>query len=241
MAVIFPPIENASPEGLLAIGGDLSPETLYCAYIQGIFPWPITQDASQLTWFSPNPRGVLYVNDFHMSKSFQKFLKKSALKVRFNSNFHEIISSCSSTFRLKEEGTWISDQIIDGFHQFFKMGHSYSVEVYNRENQIVGGLYGVTIGNYLSGESMFHEEANASKLALSALIYILSIHKIPFLDTQMVTPIIECFGGKEIDRHKFINEISILTKQASQRQDLFPTGLEVEPNQLLDWYNGRPY
>jgi leucyl/phenylalanyl-tRNA--protein transferase len=221
MPIIFPPIESASPEGLLAIGGNLDTETLLTAYSQGIFPWPISKE-SPLTWFSPDPRGIVYVEDFHISKSFTKFLKNNSLEVRFNTNFEEVLNNCASTVRKHEAGTWITQEILDGYINLFNAGYAYSVEVYNSKN-LVGGLYGVTIGNFISGESMFHKESSASKLALYALISVLKHNNIEWLDTQMVTPVIESMGGTEVDRDIFLDELSKVINDKNTRDELFKT------------------
>lgn len=234
MPVIFPPIETASPEGLLAIGGELNCETLFTAYSQGIFPWPISENSTHMTWFSPNPRGVLNTNQLHFSKSFKKFLKNSSLTIKFNTCFFEVIQSCAKVKRPNEEGTWINKKIIDGFYDFYKHHNCYSVEVYKNKHELVGGLYGVIIGKYLTGESMFHFETNASKLALTALIKRIKTFNIPFLDTQMVTPIIKNLGGSYMERELFINQLHQLVQAPVKRDEIFPQNLEMRPSQLLD-------
>ncbi len=219
MAIIFPPLESASPEGLLAIGGHVDNQTLLTAYSQGIFPWPISKD-SPLTWFSPDPRGLLFTKDFHLSKSLTKFIKSTSMQVRFNKNFDEVLKNCAEAKRKHETGTWITDEIINGYSNFFKAGHAYSVEVY-KDEELVGGLYGVIIGKYLSGESMFHKETNASKLALYSLISILKINDINWLDTQMVTPIIESMGGKHLSRNIFIQQLNQAVNSNITRDEIF--------------------
>lgn len=234
MPVIFPPLHMASSEGLLAIGGELNYETLHTAYSQGIFPWPISDHAKHMTWFSPDPRGVLYTNHLHLSKSFKKFLKKSSFTIKFNTHFLDVIQNCATVQRPNEEGTWISKIIIDSFYEFYTKNCCYSVEVFQKQD-LVGGLYGVIIGKYLTGESMFHTEPNASKVALTALIQRLKQFDIPFLDTQMVTPIIKDLGGSYIDRNLFIHQQSILCADQLTRDEIFPAELEWKPNQLLDF------
>jgi leucyl/phenylalanyl-tRNA--protein transferase len=221
MPIVFPPIETASPEGLLAIGGNLDVETLLTAYSQGIFPWPISTD-SPLTWFSPDPRGVFFIKDLHLSKSFIKFLKNNTFEVKFNTNFEAVLRNCGSAPRKHEEGTWITQEIVNGYNCLFDAGHAYSVEVYNGE-ELIGGLYGVSIGNYVTGESMFHKESNASKLALYALICTLKKNNILWLDTQMVTPVIESMGGREIDRKLFLKELNKVIDIENSRDHLFKT------------------
>ncbi len=219
MPVIFPPIESASPEGLLAIGGNLDEQTLLTAYKQGIFPWPISED-SPLTWFSPDPRGLLQVKDLHLSKSFEKFLKKTQFKIKFNTQPEKVIRNCAEVSRKHEEGTWITDEVVNAYLNFFAAGHVYTVEVYEG-NVLIGGLYGVTINNYLSGESMFHLKTNASKMALYYLILIAKINQIPWIDTQMVTPVIESFGGQHLPRKSFIDLLNQQLLQENKRSHIF--------------------
>lgn len=230
MPVVFPPVESASPEGLLAIGGQLDEQTLLSAYSQGIFPWPISFD-SPMTWFSPDPRGVLYTDDFHLQKSFKKFLKKSNWTLRLNDSFEQVILGCANTSRKHEKGTWIDQRIIEGFTNLFNLGFAYSIGVFEGED-LIGGLYGVQIGRFVSGESMFHLKSNASKVALSGLMYFLKKHKINFLDTQMVTPIIENLGGQNISREVYLKELSKNISTELSREELFHQSF-VESNQLL--------
>lgn len=219
MPVVFPPIETATEEGLVAVGGSLDFETLFTAYSQGIFPWPVSKD-SPMTWFCPDPRGILPPHGIHNSKSYIKFLKRCPFTIKFNSDFKSVILGCANTLRPTEVGTWIDQDIIDGFYNFFELGHAYCVEVYH-DQKLVGGLYGVCIGHYITGESMFHLETGASKVALSALCTLLNSHKIPLLDTQMVTPIIESFGGIKIPRNKFLSDVEVLTKIPVTRDEIF--------------------
>lgn len=219
MPVVFPPLHTATPEGLLAVGGDLSVETLLVAYKQGIFPWPISSD-SPLTWFSPDPRGILNIEKFHISKSFQRFLKKSPYTINFNQNFPGVIEQCALTKRKHEKGTWISEEIIEGYTNLFDAGYAYCVEVYE-EDMLVGGLYGTCIGEIISGESMFHHADNASKVALCSLVEILKRKNIKWLDTQMVTPIVESFGGEQIPRVQFVTMLQKLNPDFPNREELF--------------------
>lgn len=203
----FPPIESADEHGLLALGGDLEPESLILAYTSGIFPWPIN-DEYPLAWFSPDPRGVLYTEELHLSKSLKKFLRKNPFQVTFNQQFEAVIKNCALQKRHGQESTWITDELMEAYIQFHKLGFAYSVEVLNQDQKLVGGLYGVNINKYFSGESMFHLEDNASKVALIALVSKLRDFEIPYLDTQMVTPVIKSLGGTEIPRELFLKYLS---------------------------------
>ncbi len=200
--IVFPPIEEATEDGLVAVGGDLEVDTLVTAYRQGIFPWPVSVELP-LAWFSPDPRGVLFFEELHLSKSFEKFLKKSPYRVTFNERMKEVILECARVPRKDQPGTWITPAIIHGYEKLSQEGLAYSVEVWKEDN-LVGGLYGVSMGNFYSGESMFMKEDNASKLALWTLCQRLKERGIKFLDTQMVTTVVEQFGGRYIPRDEFL-------------------------------------
>ena len=204
--IVFPSVESADEDGLLAIGGDLEVDTLITAYQHGIFPWPVSLDLP-LAWFSPNPRGILFAEKIHISKSFSKFLKKNTFKVTFNQAFSEVIKLCAISSRKNQSSTWITSDIINGYEKLFKAELAYSVEVWNDDN-LVAGLYGVCMGNFVSGESMFTKEDDASKLALYSLMVRLKEKKVTWLDTQMVTSVVEGFGGMYISRPEFLQMIS---------------------------------
>ncbi len=213
MAILdFPPVEQADDHGLLALGGDLEVDSLLLAYSRGIFPWPINDDYP-LAWFSPDPRGVLITEELHISKSLKKILKKSQYDIFFNSQFEAVIKNCALQKRKDQESTWITEEIIEAYIELHKSGFAYSVEVVNQNGKLVGGLYGVNINMYFSGESMFHLESNASKIALVALVSKLAELKVPYLDTQMVTPVVESLGGKTISRKKFLEYLTISLKR----------------------------
>ncbi len=203
--IVFPPIEEATEDGLVAVGGDLEVDTLVAAYQQGIFPWPVSVELP-LAWFSPDPRGVLFFEELHLAKSFEKFLKKSPFRVTFNERMKEVILECARVPRKDQPGTWITPDIIHGYEKLFREGLAYSVEVW-KEDELVGGLYGVSMGNFYSGESMFMKEDNASKVALWTLCQRLKERGIKFLDTQMVTTVVEQFGGRYIPREDFLDMI----------------------------------
>ena len=208
MAIVgFPPVESANESGLLAIGGDLEVASLMLAYSQGIFPWPISQEYP-MAWFSPDPRGVLDFSDLKVNKRLERSLKGLDFKIEFNNHFEEVIHECAKAKRKDQDGTWINQEIIDGYIQFHKAKFAYSIEVLNSSNDLVGGLYGVLINGVVSGESMFFKETNASKFALIKLMQHLHSFGITWLDTQMVTPVVEALGGKEIPREDFIKRLN---------------------------------
>lgn len=216
--VVFPPVESATEDGLVAVGGDLELDTIEAAYREGIFPWPISVEFP-LAWFSPDPRGVLDFSELHVSRSFSKFLKKNPFTITFNTTFSEVIKACARMKRKGQPDTWITPQIIKGYELLFLEGKAYSVEVW-LENKLVGGVYGVIMGEFVSGESMFMKEDNASKLALYALIKKLEAAGIKWLDTQMVTPVVEQFGGKYIPREEFLNRIRGLDWNVARKEIL---------------------
>ena len=218
MGAVFPSVDNANEDGLLAVGGSLDSETLITAYKNGIFPWPV-EDGYPMTWFAPNPRGIIDLEEFKVSKSLTKFLKNTNYKVVFNYDFEQVITRCSVIKRKHETGTWIYQDIINAYTELFNKGLAYTVAVFQDE-QIIGGLYGVCIGEVISGESMFHKKDNASKVALVYLIQKLKEKNIKFIDTQMVTPVIESFGGKSIERTEFMRRIEQLDTSRS-RDDIF--------------------
>ncbi|MGE3608571.1 MAG: leucyl/phenylalanyl-tRNA--protein transferase [Bacteriovoracaceae bacterium] len=203
--VIFPDVESATEDGLVAIGGDLEVDTLQAAYHKGIFPWPISVEFP-LAWFSPNPRGVIDFQDIHLPRSFSKFLKKANFTVTYNTAFSEVIRNCATVHRKNQPTTWITPEIINGYKKLFANNLAYSVEVW-REEKLVGGLYGVIMGDFISGESMFSLETNASKVGLYSLMGHLKGKGILWMDTQMVTSVVEGFGGKYISRPDFTTRL----------------------------------
>ncbi|MBL7665890.1 MAG: leucyl/phenylalanyl-tRNA--protein transferase [Bacteriovoracaceae bacterium] len=207
MAIIeFPPVDSADENGIVGLGGDLEVQSLILAYTEGIFPWPIGPEIP-LAWFSPEQRGVLYTDKFHISASLKKFLNKSPYTIKYNHNFAAVIKECAQVVRKGQKSTWITEDIIQAYINMFQHKLAYSVEAYDKDNELVGGVYGVCIGEIFSGESMFYKKDNASKACLVALLTQLKQKKIKFLDTQMVTPVVKSLGGTEISRQLFIKTI----------------------------------
>lgn len=202
----FPPLDQADENGLLAIGGDLSIDSLLLAYMHGIFPWPIN-DEYPLAWFSPDPRGLIELKDFHLPRSLKKFLKKCDYQITYNQAFKEVMLKCQElTNRTDQDGTWITEEILKAYHDLFLAGFAYSVECWS-DGELIGGLYGVKINRYFSGESMFYRKENASKVVLYSLCQKLDELGVEFLDTQMVTPVVASLGGREMDRDEFIKRL----------------------------------
>jgi leucyl/phenylalanyl-tRNA--protein transferase len=201
---------------LSAIGGELNAEILTEAYLHGIFPWPIDPEYP-MTWFSPDPRGILFLDQFRMSKSTNKEMKKLTFDIRFNHQFESIIQSCAEVRRKNQSATWIHEDIIHSYIELFHRGHAYCVGVYDGAD-LVGGLYGTCFGEIISGESMFHLKPGASKFALVNLINKLKQKGIKWLDTQMETPLLKSFGGAAIPRVEFIKLIEKASKSGGRHQ-----------------------
>jgi len=208
MIIRFPHPNLANEDGIVAIGGELTPPYLLAAYKQGIFPWPISHEMSKV-WFSPNPRGIIETSTFKPPTSFKKHFKKTTYQLSFNRKFEDVIRRCSKVHRPNQKGTWITDDLIRGYTELFHQKFAYSIEVWDND-EMVAGLYGVNIGDFFSAESMFSEKENASKFALCALINFLEREKISWVDTQVLSPVVKLFGGKEISRNSFLTKLSML-------------------------------
>ena len=200
-ALYFPPVETANAEGIIAIGGDLSPERLLLAYKSGIFPW--YEEGGPLLWWSPNPRMVLFLDDLVVSKSMRNIINKNIFTVTFNQNFREVISNCRSVKRNGQTGTWITDEMVEAYCKLYELGIAKSVEVW-QNNELVGGLYGIDLGHIFCGESMFSKVSNASKMAFITLANQLKKEKYKLLDCQVYNDHLESLGCVEIDREDFI-------------------------------------
>jgi leucyl/phenylalanyl-tRNA---protein transferase len=197
----FPPLESAlrDPNGLLAVGGDLYPERLIAAYRRGIFPW--YSQGQPILWWSPDPRMVLIPSELKISRSLSKTLRKSLFEVRFDTAFDQVISACGHV-SLRPDGTWITNEMREGYIRLHQLGLAHSVEVYSND-QLVGGLYGVALGKVFFGESMFSRVSDASKVALTALCEELTHRKFVLIDCQMTTSHLQSLGAKEIFRSEF--------------------------------------
>jgi leucyl/phenylalanyl-tRNA--protein transferase len=197
---IFPPVHRASKSGILAFGGDLSPERLLSAYRQGIFPW--YSDGEPILWWSPDPRFVLFLDELRISRSMQKILRSNRFKITFDQDFHGVISACQKP-RKKEKETWITTEMLEAYDTLHRMGFAHSAEAWC-EDKLVGGIYGVSLGRCFFGESMFSVMSNASKAALIRLVEGLKALHFSFLDCQVYTEHMETLGAKLISRVTFI-------------------------------------
>lgn len=199
----FPPVEDATDEGLLAIGGDLSVERLLLAYRSGIFPW-FNEDEPPL-WWCPDPRCVLFPNELYVSKSMQQLLKRKEFTITINQAFEEVVFLCGYT-RKDKEGTWITDEILDAYSQLHRLGFALSIEAW-KNNELVGGLYGVKMGKIFFGESMFSKLSNASKYAFITYVEQLQKEGVAMIDCQVYTPHLESMGARMIEREEFLKII----------------------------------
>ncbi|MCL9684354.1 leucyl/phenylalanyl-tRNA--protein transferase [Legionella maioricensis] len=197
---IFPHPETSDRQGLLVIGGDLSPQRILQAYSQGIFPW--YEPGCPVLWWSPNPRLILKPNDFKLSRSLKKSLKKP-FRLSIDTAFQEVITACAtSSDRLNK--TWITNEMIDAYINLHHMGYAHSFEVWEKNN-LVGGLYGISLGAAFFGESMFHMVTDASKIALYFLCETMTTWGFDFIDCQMPTPHLLSLGAKIISRKEFLH------------------------------------
>ena len=199
----FPPLEAASPEGLLAVGGDLNPDRLLSAYRQGIFPW--YSDDQPILWWSPDPRAVLYPSKLHISKSLRKSLRTGGFEVSADRAFALVIAACAES-RNRGEGTWITSGMQDAYCALHRMGYAHSVETWHN-GELVGGLYGLAIGKAFFGESMFSRVADASKTALVGLATSLAAEGYRFIDCQVVSEHLTSLGAEATPRDRFASEL----------------------------------
>ncbi|KIA87265.1 leucyl/phenylalanyl-tRNA--protein transferase [Flavobacterium sp. AED] len=205
----FPPVSQTNSSGILALGGDLSTERLQLAYTNGIFPW--FEDGEPITWWSPNPRMVLFLDELIVSKSMRNILNRNIFKVTFNQNFRDVISYCQNIKRDGQNGTWITNDMIEAYCKLNELGIVKSVEVW-QDDELVGGLYGVDLGHVFCGESMFSKVSNASKVAFIALVNQLKKDNYKLLDCQVYNPHLESLGCREIDREEFMSILNVSKK-----------------------------
>ena len=199
--LIFPDVKTASLEGIVAIGGDLSPKRLILAYKSGIFPW--YNEGEPIIWYSPNPRMVLYPDKLKISKSMQQILRKGDFQITYDQNFEEVIYHCKNIYRKEQGGTWITNAMEEAYINLHKMGIAKSVEVW-QNNELVAGLYGIDIGNIFCGESMFSKVSNMSKVAFINLVKKLEKENYKLIDCQVYNTHLSSLGAEEIPRHEFI-------------------------------------
>ncbi len=198
----FPDPRRTSPEGIVAVGGDLHPDSLRLAYGQGIFPWP-TPDYP-LLWFCPPERGILEFDRLHIPRSLARVRRKSRLTFTIDTAFDRVIEGCREAYRPGQGGTWITPAMEEAYRRFHREGHAHSAEAWDEQGALVGGVYGVDAGGAFAGESMFYRQADASKLTLLHLIEHLQARGLDWLDIQMLTAVTESLGGRYITRDEFL-------------------------------------
>lgn len=209
-AAPFPPAHAAlrQPDGLLALGGDLSPQRLLNAYRHGIFPW--YSDDQPILWWCPDPRTVFRTDCVRLSSRFRRWLRRSDWSVRSDMAFSEVIAACAAIPRRGQRGTWITSEMIEAYRELHRLGHAHSIEVYAGE-RLVGGLYGVSIGRMFFGESMYSAESGGSKVALAALAHRLQGWGWPLLDAQVENDHLLSLGAETWPRDRFLAAVAELT------------------------------
>ena len=226
--IIFPPVDHAEPGGILAIGGDLSPERVLTAYGHGIFPW--FSEGEPIVWWSPDPRMVLFPEELKISKSMRQVLRSGRFTVTFDRDFPAVIRACAETKRQGQGSTWITQEMQDTYIELHEYGYAHSVEVWEK-GELVGGLYGENLGNLFFGESMFTRTSNASKTGFITLVKVLEKLGCPLIDCQVYTEHLASMGAELIYRGEFIRQLQVSLEQKTWKgnwgeMEPFQTGLE---------------
>lgn len=202
----FPPPESARPNGLVLVGGCLSPEWMLTAYSQGIFPMPIVEGRREtLAWFSPDPRGILEFDELYVSSSLARTIRRGKFRVTIDQAFETVVEACSEP-RHHSDGIWISPALMAGYQRLFELGHAHSVEVWEGE-ELAGGIFGVNIGGLFAGESMFHRRTDASKVALVSLVQHLQSRGFELFDVQWTNDHTRSLGAKDIRRRQYLKRL----------------------------------
>ena len=204
-----PDLALTEPDGLLAVGGDLSPQRIINAYMNGIFPW--YSDGQPVLWWSPNPRAVLFPEKLHVSRSLQKVIRKGLYRTTLDQAFEQVIEHCAQTPRKDQDGTWITDEIAQAYIRLHQLGLAHSAECW-LEDKLVGGLYGIALGRVFFGESMFSHRSNASKVAFVHLLDELKKADYALIDCQVTTKHLLSLGAEEIPRNQFLNLVKVHTR-----------------------------
>jgi leucyl/phenylalanyl-tRNA--protein transferase len=207
----FPPVHLAEPDGLLAMGGDLSPERLLLAYRNGIFPW---YEGNTILWWCPDPRFVLFPDELKISKTIKILLKRNEFEFSINKTFKEVIHHCKETKRPGQQGTWITDEVEKTYCTMHELGYAHSAEVW-KDGNLVGGLYGLRLGKVFFGESMFSKLSNASRYAFIKYVQLLKDDGVRLIDCQVYTEYLESFGARMIDRKDFIQLLQTFLSSSS--------------------------
>ncbi len=203
--ILFPPVDHAVKSGLLAVGGDLSPERLLAAYREGIFPW--YAEGEPILWWSPDPRFVLLPDELRVSRSMRQFLKKGLVRFTFDQNFPAVIAACQKP-RPGQDGTWITEEMQGAYCTLHELGYAHSVEAW-QDGALAGGLYGVSLGRTFFGESMFSTLPNASKAALITLVWHLRERGFAMIDCQVETAHLGSLGARPMPRREFRARLNV--------------------------------
>ncbi len=196
----FPDPREANDDGLVAIGGDLGVDRLLLAYRSGIFPW----SCDPITWWSPDPRAIFELDEFHVSRSFAKTLRREPFEITLDQAFVDVMEACATT---RTDGNWIGPEFIEAYTALHEAGHAHSVECW-RDGELAGGVYGVSVGGLFAGESMFHRVSEASKVALHHLVSHLDERGYALFDIQMVTPITGQLGARHVSREEYLERLA---------------------------------
>lgn len=200
-------LAQPSPEGIVAVGGPLDLSTVRAAYQQGVFPWP--HPGLPLLWFSPDPRAVLDCADLHIPKSLSRARRNTRLRITIDQAFDQVIEACRRSPRPDQDGTWITHAMERVYKQLHRMGDTHSVEAWDADGNLVGGLYGVCVDGVFSGESMFHRTDNASKFCVLHLVEHLAGRGLQWIDIETMTPHFAALGAKEIPRQEFLERLTV--------------------------------
>lgn len=212
--IVFPPPDHAEPDGLLAVGGDLSAERLLLAYRLGIFPW--YSEGQPILWWSPDPRVILEPGEFHISRRLGQTLKKGEFKVTFDRAFAEVIRACAASPRKGQHGTWITTEMMEAYICLHQMGFAHSAESW-LNGELVGGIYGISLGRCFFGESMFFSQTNASKVALATLVQQLITWDFHMIDAQVTSEHLIRLGAKEVPRHIFLQRLQATLRHPTKK------------------------
>jgi len=204
--LVFPPVEMASTEGILAFGGDLQPQRLMLAYQSGIFPW--YNEGEPIIWYSPDMRMVLFPEELYISKSMRRLMAKNEFILTWNKAFEQVIDQCQKSPRKDQLGTWITEEMKQAYIKLHKLGFAKSIEVWH-EDKLIGGLYGIDLGHVFCGESMFSKVSNTSKLAFIHLVQELQKKDYKLIDCQVYNEHLESLGAREIPRGEFMGLLKV--------------------------------
>lgn len=225
---VFPSAEQASPEGIVAFGGEPSPERLLLAYGSGIFPWP--HEGLPLLWFSPNPRYVVVPERAHLPSSLRKRIRRGGFEVRVDTAFRAVMEACSAAPRPGQKGTWITPEMIEGYTALHRLGVAHSIECW-QDGALVGGLYGVSLGRMFTGESMFARAPDASKIAFATLLGNFVDWGFAFVDCEVETAHLARFGGESWPRRRFLDALAAAVAAPTRRG---PWALTLSPREAIE-------